>query len=186
MQPAPGDPSIEHLLTVYQVERQDHQVQGNIQLAIVGAALAYGSVIIGMLADPGAHISDAALFLVPVPLFALCSYLILSAANSLQRATYLVALEHCLERIMVQPAELRVPSAFRRSEIVFGIFTAPWGLRTMIVATYASIAVIEAGLIGYAFHLAHAAGLLIVYGLWMTLQGVGAWNAMDLDAALQR
>ncbi len=175
--------SPEHLLYVYEIERQDHQVQGTIQLAIIGAGITYAGVIVGLLASIYAHNSHVpvgVLLLAPFPLFALSSFLILSSANSFQRAAYLVELEKRLEQIIIQPAGLSVPAGFRRSETVFDIRRASLSLKIMTAMAYASVFVVEVSLTAYILDLMPddswrclGGGIYPVWGIFQ----VAAWRA---------
>ena len=186
---APMAPT-EHFLQIYTVERQDQQTQATVQFAAVGAGLAYAVLAASKLADScvgktcRAPMPDLLLLAIPLPLFALCGYLVLSASSSLQRAKYLTALEEELQDKIDQPERVRVPTGFRRSEVVWDpdMKRRPFSLRIVNALMYVSVFAIEGGLAAWAIVRAgEQVGLLVlflavaIYAGWLGAQVAAAW-----------
>lgn len=179
----------EELLQIYAIERQDHQMQGTIQFAIVGAGLAYTVLAASALADAcigrgcGPPPPDMLFLAIPLPLFALCGFIVLSASSSLQRAQYLIALEQELQDAITQPKTVRLPTGFRRSQVVWDMTRRrpPHTLRIVNALVYVSMFAIEGGLATWALWLAGERVALAPYVLAVALYVL--WLVGQLCAA---
>jgi len=113
--------SVDNLMAVYTVERQDQQHSATLSWTLVTTALVYAGFAITVV-DGATDPAIVLIIFAPFPFLAIVGFLAMLSGNVLQRAEYLTQLEAELQELIPNSESgLSVPDAFRRSEWIFAV-----------------------------------------------------------------